>query len=221
MDYYKLKVLNNKRKVLIVLGIFLVISAILSYLLYFKNNEDVIVKSDIEINMDDKIDENDNNLLFVDIKGCVINPGVYSFKYSDNARINDLLEKAGGLTEDADTSLLNLSKKLEDEMTIIIYSHNEINEYISIKEELLQKLDLCEIKLKNNACNIDNNDKNLININEATKEELMSISGIGESKANAIIEYRKEKKFTKIDDIKNVDGIGENLFENIKNYITV
>lgn len=220
MDYYKLKVLNNKRKIIIGLIILVIVFGGIIYFIYYSNNEEEIVLEPFNEKLEND-NENINNLIYVDIKGCINKPGVYSFDKSENARINDLILKADGLTDDADTSLVNLSKKLEDEMTVIIYSQNEINEFISVKDELEHKLDLCEIKLKNNACIEAKKESNLVNINEATKEELMTITGIGESKANAIIEYRKEKKFTSIDDIKNVTGIGENLFESIKEYLTI
>ena len=222
MDYYKLKVLNNKKEIIIGLIILLCLVGAGWYFFYPKEDEVVLIDKKENLESSDEIDDND--AIYVDIKGCINNPGVYSFNNSDNARINDLIIKAGGLTDEADTSLINLSKKLEDEMTIIIYSHKEINEYISVKDELTTKLNLCEIKLKNNACikseSDTNTDNKLININEASKEELMSLSGIGESKAKAIIEYRKQKKFEEIEEIKNVDGIGDNLFESIKNSIT-
>ena len=163
-------------------------------------------------------------MISVDIKGYVLTPGVYAFKSSDNARINDLIIKAGGLKKEADTSILNLSKKLEDEMTIIIYSKDEVANYVKTQELLKNKLELCELKLKNNACMKEEKEESketIININKATKEELMQLNGIGESKALAIIEYRKSKPFLDITDIMNVEGIGESLFESIKNNIKV
>ncbi len=158
----------------------------------------------------------------MDIKGHVKNPGVYSFKESENARINDLISKAGGLLKDADTSTINLSKKLEDEMIIIVYSKSEITNYVKTQDDLRKKLEICENKLKNDACinnKVETNSK--ININEASVSELENLSGIGKSKAEAIIEYRKNKRFSSIEEIMNVDGIGENIFANIKESITV
>ena len=222
MDYYKLKVLNNKRMIFIVLGCLLAVSLLIYYFYFYENKEISYEPDNIIIN--NNIDNTSDKLIYVDIKGQVNNPGVYEFHESDDARVNDLIEKAGGLTSNADTSLINLSKKLIDEMTIIIYSPSEINEYASIKNELERKLEICEITLKNKACIKENDNKNqdnLVNINIATKEELMSLNGIGESKAKAIIEYRKSNTFEKIEDIMNVDGIGENLFESIKSNITV
>lgn len=223
MDYYKLKVLNNKRIVITIL-VLIVIALFLVYYFLFSNHnsEEIEINEPLEVN--DSFVSNPITDIFVDIKGQVNKPGVYSFKQDNNARINDLIEKAGGLTSEADTSTINLSKKLEDEMTIIIYSKKEIANYLKTQDEMKKKLEICETKLKNNACIKEKNDvvkNDKININEADINELTTIPGIGEAKAKAIIEYRNKKKFTNIDDIKNVEGIGENLFANIKESITV
>ena len=198
-----------------------IIGAGLVYFFYYKNDDvgDVVLNIDKK---DDDIEEEFNDDIYVDIKGYIEKPGVYSFKIVDNARVNDLIIKAGGLKKDADTSLINLSKKLEDEMTIIIYSKKEVSDYINGKNELQNKLQICEEKLKNNACiNSSKSTTSLININEASKDELITLPGIGETKANAIIKYRNSNPFKKIEDLLNVDGIGEGLFESIKEYIRV
>ena len=133
-------------------------------------------------------------------------------------------DNAGGLLDGADTSKINLAKVVSDEMTIIIYSKKEVEDYLNGKDELEQRLAICEDKLKNNACiNNKNNNINtsLININQGTKEELMTLPGIGEAKASAIIEYRNKTPFKSIEDLLNVDGIGDSLFESIKENITI
>ena len=223
MDYYKLKVLNNKRKVIII-SCFLIIVLLLSYYFFiYKNNDqnNINEETNLIVNKDEITTEED--LIIVDIKGYVNKPGVYSFNKSDNARINDLINKAGGLIKDADTSTINLSKKLEDEMIIIVYSKNEVTNYVKTQDELNKKLELCENKLKNDAC--INSKKEVtntkININEASIDELMTLNGIGKGKAEAIIEYRKKTKFNNIDEIMNVEGIGESIFASIKESITI
>ena len=220
MDYYKLKVLNNRKKIIIAVS--LVSISILLVYYYFFNHSGEEILNDLEITNND-VPTNSNDSIYVDIKGQVNTPGVYSFNIDNNARINDLIEKAGGLTKDADTSLINLSKKLEDEMTIIIYSKKEIDNYVKTQNDLEKKLEICETKLKKNACIKEKNETtgNKININKATLDELITIPGIGEAKAKAIIEYRSRNKFNSIEDIKNVEGIGENLFASIKESITV
>lgn len=229
MDYYKLKVLNNRKIIIIILLILVLALAGYYYLRGDSNeseNQSVFINESIDDNILDNGLNNKSDEIIVDIKGFVSKPGVYSFKANENARINDLILKAGGLKKEADTSTINLSKKLEDEMTIIIYSKNEITSYLKTEEELKKKLEICENKLKNDACIKENtitqeNQNKKININTAELEDLIKISGIGESKAKAIIEYRKKTKFKSIDDIKNVEGIGDSLFAAIKENITV
>ena len=167
----------------------------------------------------------------VDIKGEINAPGVYELNKDD--RVNDLINKAGGITKNGDTSIINLSKKLEDEMLVIIYSKNEVIKLKTTNKETPK--DICP--KVNNACpekqletindqnkeNTKSNEKTTntkISINKATKEQLQNLTGIGESKAEAIIKYREENgDFKKIEDIKNVNGIGESAFEKIKDQI--
>ena len=138
----------------------------------------------------------------------------------------DAINTAGGLTNKSDTSNINLSKKLKDEMVIIVYSKQEI---INMKEKEKITCPPC-----NNACieekdetskiNIteEKEETGKININTANIEELQKLSGIGEAKAQAIIDYRnKNGNFKDIEEIKNVQGIGEAAFEKIKDNITV
>ena len=223
MDYYKLKVLNNKKKVILIISIIILLGLLAYYFLVYNNNND---NETISINKGITKNEesmNDIDDIIVDIKGFVNKPGVYSFKKSNNMRINDLIVKAGGLLKDADTSTINLSKKLEDEMIIIIYSKSEIANFTKTQDDLRKKLEICENKLKNDACIKEKESVNTgkININEASITELQELNGIGKSKAEAIIEYRKKTKFKSIDEIMNVDGIGESLFASIKENITV
>lgn len=184
----------------------------------------------------------------VEIKGMVLNPGVYELE--SNKRVNDLIEVSGGLLENANTDYLNLSKKLKDEMIIIIYSNDEINSFKNNNDSKYEKIniecscpdtindaciDIGDISHENNISyesddenNDEGNKSNIsdigskISINEASIEELTKVSGIGSSKAKSIIEYRKQNgNFKTIEDIMNVSGIGKSLFEKIKDYITV
>ena len=221
MDYYKLKVLNNKRIIIVIVSIIVILLGLAYYFFIYQKEEMVIVNDDNITKSEESI--NEKNVIIVDIKGYVSKPGVYSFKESDNARINDLINKAGGLIKDADTSTINLSKKLEDEMIIIVYSKNEVANFTKTQDNLQKKLEICENKLKNDACIKEKVEvvKTKININEASVVELQSLSGIGETKAKAIVEYRNKSKFKSIEDIMNVEGIGESLFASIKESITV
>ena len=218
--------MHLKKIILILMGISIILIGTI-FILYKNNqnkNEEVIdiFKEDIineekEEDIGDDIISNGNKVV-VDIKGMVVNPGVY--EVDSFCRVNDVIMLAGGLQDGADTSLINLAKIVEDEMTIIIYSKEEILE--KYKEEIC----ICECpEITNDACiNINTNSEleKVVNINSATKEDLMTIPGIGESKAEGIIKYREENgKFSNIEEIKNVSGIGDSLFEEIKKLITV
>jgi len=217
----------------------IVISIIIFVICFFrvnelkKNNKEFIVASNdsvnfTEINSDDEIIK---NKIRIDIKGQVVNPGVYELE--QDSRVIDAIKIAGGLTEIANTSLINLSKKLEDQMVIIIYSNEEVKNS-NVKEietvfKIVEKECNCPV-IENDSCinteiDNDNNTENVIenkiNINTASLDELMVLPSIGESKAKSIIEYRKENEFITIDDIMNVSGIGEALFEKIKIFIAV
>ena len=218
----KKKTNNNSKYIDISLTIFLFRKDI------FKSKKKEI-KKDSEIVIKKKEKTSSSEILFkVDIKGQVNNPGIYSLK--EGSRVIDVIEASGGLTENANTTVINLSKKIEDEMVIIIYSNEEVNNFSKTKEIEKQVIENCikkdETSLQNDACiNISNEESNTnnktININSATQEELMTLPGIGESKAKDIITYRSEKPFKSIEDIKNVPGIGESLFAKIKENITI
>lgn len=190
------------------------------------NNNEKDKKDDlvIEKKTTTKKEKVEKEMYKVDIKGEVLTPGIYSL--DSNKRVIDVIEMAGGLTENADTSVINLSKKIKDEMVIIIYSKSEVKEFEKTKEKESQVQEKCiqkdENSLKNDACiSTDSKTNGKVSINTGTKEELMTLSGIGESKAQDIIKYREENgPFKNIEDIKNVSGIGESLFAKIKENIT-
>ena len=171
--------------------------------------------------------------VFVDIKGAVALPGVYEIE--EDKKVIDVINLAGGFTEQADTSLINLAKQVTKEMVVIIYTKEEVER--AKQEEpiikIVEKECICP-EIKNDAClekeqeneevneeKVDVVDKK-INLNKATLEELQTLEGIGESKAKAIIAYRDEKgKFNNIEELLEVSGIGEKLYESIKTNITV
>lgn len=222
---------KNWKYILFVSIIFIII--LISFLYYiFKNEKSEpkpisdsleILKNDIGLSEEKKEDE--KIYYIVDIKGEVINPGVYTLE--SGSRVIDVINASGGLTEYANTRYINLSKKISDEMTIIIYSNYEIESYN--KKDVIIEECKCE-EVTNDSC-LDNNlkeeiedinkDNNLININTASKEELMTLNGIGEAKAELIIEYRENKKFESIEEIKEVSGISESIYEKIKDFIKI
>lgn len=149
-----------------------------------------------------------------------------------DTRVMDVIATAGGLTENANTSVINLSKKINDEMVIIIYSNNQVEDFRKTKEIEKQVEEKCiqvdENAIRNDACITESNnqEKNAItgkiNINTATLEELTSLPGIGESKAKEIIKYRDSNGgFKSIEELTNISGIGENTLAQIKENITM
>lgn len=137
-----------------------------------------------------------DNIIYVHVCGCVKNPGLYTF--ASGTRAGSAVEKAGGFTKKADLSAVNLAAILTDGMQLYVPS---------VKEEMSGSV---------------SQKSTLVNINTAIKDELMTLSGIGEARAEAILSYREENGFfSSIEDIKNVSGIGEGIFERIKNMITV
>lgn len=139
----------------------------------------------------------------------------------------DVIKLAGDLTENADTSVINLSKKVTDEMVIIIYSKDEVADFKKTKEIEKQVEERCvqkdENSLVNDACiNSSSVSNGKVNINTASIDELKNLTGIGEKKAKDIISYReKNGSFNSIEDIMKVSGIGESSFAQIKEDITV
>lgn len=166
-----------------------------------------------------------NETFKVDIKGEIINPGIYSL--SSSSRVIDVIEKAGGLTQNANTTVINLSKKIIDEMVIIIYSNEQVQNFAKTKEVEQQVQQYCiqpdNNALKNDACITEStNTSSKVSINNATLEQLQTLPGIGASKAQDIINYRTEHgHFQSIEDLKNISGIGDSIFAKIKDYITL
>ncbi|MDU5807766.1 MAG: helix-hairpin-helix domain-containing protein [Finegoldia magna] len=188
---------------------------------YFKSSSDNLNSNQIQSIVDTKQTENinnqsetekreneDNSLKMCQIDGCVNRPGVYSFKKDD--RIKDIVDLAGGFTKEADTKSVNLAMKLKDEMKIFVPSKNETSKLQNHNTENSQI-----VTLK------DNNSTNLVNINTADSNKLQTLPGIGPSKAKKIIEFREKNQFKKIEELKNVDGIGEKTFESLKSLITI
>ncbi|MEG0250142.1 MAG: helix-hairpin-helix domain-containing protein [Peptostreptococcus sp.] len=159
------------------------------------------------------------------ITGAVANPGVISL--DSNMRLDDALKKVGGTTKDADINRINLAMNLEDSQHYII-------PYIGQDDKGSREDDLSAVSsngIKSPNVTADNNTNNSsnssskeskININSADENQLQTITGVGPSTAKKIIDYReKEGKFSSIDDIKNISGIGDKKFENMKEYIDI
>jgi len=186
------------------------ITIIICIVVYFYQNKEedysyleISNEAPVNINMieEEKIE------IVVHITGQVVNQGVV--KVEEGARVIDAIEAAGGATGEADLSKINLAYLLEDGMKIYVPSINdeEETEFVTSSSGVSE-----------------NNEKDTlkVNINTATNEELQKLPGVGESIANRIVIYRKENgKFNTIEDLKNVSGIGDAKFNNIKSYVFV
>ena len=146
------------------------------------------------------------------IVGAVKNPGIVKIK--EGSRIVDVIEAVGGITEDADTSKINLAYIVEDGQKIFIPS---------ITDEITEETEYVTSESGDNIIVDDNEGENImVNINKATQTELETLPGIGPAMALRIIEHREQNgNFENIEEIKNVKGIGDAKFENIKNNICV
>ena len=226
----KLNYLENKRKIKLLLIIIIIIFLIIIYFINEKNNKiDIIKDDDILINKNDENniknnDKQEEKNILVHIDGAVNKPGIVELK--ENSRITDAIEMAGGITEDANLKNINLAFFIEDGMKIYIPTNNIEKGEINMDEKLMDNLEYVteesggtSLEAFSNGRNNNSNNKK-ININTANESELSSLPGIGDATALKIINYRNENgKFSSIDDIKNVKGIGENKFENIKDFI--
>lgn len=154
----------------------------------------------------EEITDSQKCMIYVYICGAVAEPGVYQIE--EGSRLFELIDLSGGMLESADTTSQNLARVLQDGEKIQILTEEEVNEQ-SKRGATISTGDIGQ-------------QHGLVNINTATVQELTSLTGIGESRALAIIAYREEKGlFKSIDGIKKVAGIKEGLFEKIKNKITV
>ncbi|WP_311492489.1 ComEA family DNA-binding protein [uncultured Anaerococcus sp.] len=183
--------------------------------LFDKNEEEIVTTSSIEddtkkVENTEKADDLSSQDKKVYISGEIKNSGVYDIK--DGDRLDDLVKRAGGFTEKADKNSINLAMRLEDQMKIYIPN---IDESQNINSENTN------IAVGDVTPNPTKSSSQKININLASKEELMTLPNVGEKRAQAILNYRKEKRFEKIEDIKNIKGIGEKYFEAMKDLITV
>ena len=235
----EIKLFLNEHKSYVLVALAILILLLGGGFIYFLNTKetnslDSKIELEKENTKDEKLEEETTTqecTVMVDVKGQVNQPGLYQLFC--NSRVQDAILASGGALESADTSVLNLSKVLEDEMVIIVYSKDEVKSFI--KEEVKKKEEKCENQtiIKNNACvtsekivvednSTSSSSNTKISLNHATKEELLTLTGIGESKANLIIEYRNQNGgFKTIEEIKNVKGIGDKMFEKIKDNITI
>lgn len=223
---------GRKYKYLILSGVvilMMIIAGLMVYLFGDKKEEVVedVIKEEVAV-VEPKVEileEEKEESITIDIKGEVKIPGVYELPL--NSRVIDAINISGGLTNKADTSDINLSKILKDENVIVIsnkYS-NQTTKYTKKETSVVNNASTSKdnVVSSNNSSDTNTNKTNdKVSINTATKEQLMNLNGIGESKANDIIAYRNQNGlFKSIEDIKKVSGIGDKLFDKIKDHITI
>lgn len=217
-------IINKKYKVIgsVILAIIIIVVMFVKYSLGGRNDlksssEDIFIDDEIKdksYDLPSNVSNDSNSLsqsisnfkeIVVEIKGEVKNPNIY--KLNENSIIEDLINKAGGLTEFADISKINRAEKLQDHIAIVIPNKNDPNSQNTLSSSV-------------SASSTQGN--SLVNLNTATDIELQSLPGVGPSKAKSIIEYReKNGGFKSIDEIKNIKGIGESSFEKLKDKITI
>lgn len=205
---------DKQKKMIIIAGVFVVL--IFIYYLSTINREyeyadinETITEG--EENFVNKEVLEDKKEIIIHITGAVESEGIVKIKEGD--RIKDAIEAAGGLAIDANLKEVNLAYKLKDGQKVYIPRTTDTEEEITINNENGETV-IVDQGIQETTT--------MVNINTATEEQLRTLPGVGEETARKIIEYRQlNGRFVAIQDIKNVTGIGEAKFENIKNYICI
>ena len=178
-----------------------------------KNENKKQTEGNNEVEFKFGLKEKENKTIMVDISGEVVTPGVV--KLTEGARIIDAITAAGGKTEDADLSKVNLAYILEDGVQLYIPRYNE-----KLEKDILQTEP--GVGIVQEGINITSKKDTKVNINTANKEKLTTLPGIGPGRADKIIEHRSKKgKFKTTDEVKKIPGIGENKFKSLKDKITI
>ena len=159
--------------------------------------------SEKEVTKEEKEELVEQDLITVDVKGAVKSPGIYDLPVG--SRVNDAVQKAGGLTEQADSKSINLAQKVSDEALV----------YVPTKgEEANQQT--------NSGVSSSTSKDKKVNLNKASMEELKQVKGLGGKRAQDIIDHREANgKFKSVDELKKVSGIGAKTIEKLKDYVTV
>lgn len=211
--------LNKKQKIIfIVIGTLMVM--FIGYYIIKKQDDykykeiETIIEEDSAANAVNYEEKIEDTSIIVHVTGAIKKDGIIKAKQGD--RIADVIEKAGGITEEADLSEVNLAYRVSDGQKIYIPSINEKDFQTETEEYITNEAG------KNIIVEEKETNKEKVNINTATQTELETLSGIGPSTALKIINYRNENgKFKTKEDIKNVPGIGEQKYESIKENINI
>ena len=160
--------------------------------------------SEKEIKKEEKEESPEQDLITVDVKGAVKSPGIYDLPVG--SRVHDAVQKAGGLTDEADSKSLNLAQKISDEALV----------YVPTKGE-----EVASQQTGSGTTASTSKDKK-VNLNKASLEELKQVKGLGGKRAQDIIDHREANgKFKSVDELKKVSGIGAKTIEKLKDYVTV
>ena len=160
--------------------------------------------SEKEMKKEEKEESPEQDLITVDVKGAVKSPGIYDLPVG--SRVHDAVQKAGGLTEEADSKSLNLAQKVSDEALV----------YVPTKGE-----EVASQQAASGTTPSTSKDKK-VNLNKASLEELKQVKGLGGKRAQDIIDHREANgKFKSVDELKKVSGIGAKTIEKLKDYVTV
>lgn len=223
--------LTRNQRIFIIIFLIIVI-VILGYTFWsfnLDNNSNKTFEEDLMVNSTNAENSTENNIcdaidvasekIVIYIIGSVKNPGIVELNV--DSRVSDAVDSAGGLLEDADISKINLAYKLEDGQKITIPSIYDKTDEDSDYEDFISE-DSGNIISQSSSNSSISTSTSKVNINSATQTELETLPGIGPSIASKIISYRNENgKFKSIEEIKNVSGIGDAKFENIKENICV
>ena len=216
--------------ILLIIIVLTISAGVIIYIKYNSEEEFYIEESNSIINVNEVVEQEigeTKEKIIVHVTGAVNKEGIVELE--EGSRIIDAIEMAGGAKEDANLSKINLAYQLEDGQKLYVPNINDKEEIEYITEDVAKNnivnndgIVTDEKENNKNKTNIESEKKVMVNINKATQAELENLPGIGPAIATRIIEYRNENgKFSSIDDIKNVKGIGDAKYDKIKDSIEV
>ncbi|MCF6514889.1 hypothetical protein GSH19_01760 [Lactobacillus sp. S2-2] len=225
----RIKEIYYEYKNQILIGAIILLMFLILFLLFFISNDkqgtnDEYFSSSLSSNSSEitntKVETNevneskDDNKIYVDIKGAVKSPGMY--EVTSQMRLSDTIELADGFNKSADVKHVNLSKKLVDQEVI----------YIPIRGEIKgspNDLNVTSNDTDNQQDSSNNkSDSTKVNLNSAEKSSLTTLNGIGDKKADQIIDFRKQNgPFNSVDDLKKVPGFGDKTVDNLREFVSV
>lgn len=196
--------MKSKKSKVIAIGIFFFLCGCLCYITNNEKEEEQLVvlnEEVLETNISKAAEEQAKEKIYVHICGAVVNPGVYELE--QGARVYEGIEKAGGMLENAAKDSMNQAAELTDGERLYVSTVSEIQQGSGVAE-------------------IESAEDTRVNINTASKEELMTLPGIGESKAESVIQYREEHgEFKAVEELTSIPGIKNGVYEKIKELVRI